>query len=258
LTETSSPISPARERTSPRDSPAAVFAWLFTSFFGVAAPVVCFGFATLLGIFGRWTVPLDLFAGIAVATSVAWLVARERWSAFQAVACGVFSAGALFAVPFALYFGSFGVSFLFASLANLELAMAPWALLGIAPILGLAVYARNARTAWRATCARDRRRFLPLVSALLSAALPGGVAVVIGRAAEGLETAILDSTRPLEGLELERWRWLARGDEWDRLRSTYFAITQSDSMAPAPLSERERRIADAYFRLTGRTLYWSD
>ena len=45
---------------------------------------------------------------------------------------------------------------------------------------------------------------------------------------------------------------------WARLRSTYFAITDSDSMAPEPESERERRINDAYLRLTGRTLFWSD
>lgn len=67
---------------------------------------------------------------------------------------------------------------------------------------------------------------------------------------------MLESNRPLTELGLERWRWIAPGDDWVELSDAYYSseFEHLDATASGSMADRERRIRQAFEELTGRGL----
>jgi hypothetical protein len=229
--------------------------WLaYTLAFGITTPLVCFAVATRIGMFGRATLPLDLYVLVAVATTSSWLFLRRRVRWLDGFAAGVFVGGAAFAAPLALFFGYFGVAFLAGSPFYRDAEMALAGALGVQPIFAFVAYAANAAIASKAHGGRAGSGFPLLLGFLLSSLLPLAAWLEVNALANSTERAVLDTARPLEGLHLERWRVLAPGYDWPRLDEA-LSIPHDDSPGALELrTERDHRIADAYRALTGRAL----
>lgn len=228
--------------------------WLVYSIaFGVVAPLVCFAIATWIGWLGLALWPVNLFVLIAVSALAARILRRREWKRVDELAAGVLIVGAVFALPFAAFFGYFGIALLCVSVFEADAEALVVGLLGVQPILSLVAYSVNAFRAHQAARGRASGQRLARAGAAASIALPFLAWLALLGAATATERAILATDRPLAALRLERWRILAPSRDWPELRDAY--MTQAPE---PPATPRDHRIADAYLALTGKPIDGSD
>jgi len=234
--------------------------WLaFSIAFGIVGPLVCFGIVTADESIGLWLWPLNLFVLLAVITMTLWLALRRSRPWMNPLAPGVFTSGALFAAPLAVFFGYFGVVFLGGSLFWGDSETLLLVLLGVQPILTLVTNAVNASKARAAVEANEHSVVSACLAGVAALSVPFCAWLALNAAAAATENAVLESTRPLSELHLGRWQRLAPGYEWPQLRFAYSGeLRDSSEVLGSPRTALKQRIADAYLELTGEPIHWSD
>ena len=226
--------------------------WLACSItFGVVAPLVCFGIATWEEMLGLPTLALDSYAVFAAATMGCWLAMRGESDSFDAIASGVFFAGALFAIPFALYFGLFGVFFLLVAVTRFDGSALAFGCLGVAPLAAVIVYGISGRRAMPAQRDRSLHQFAGFIASI---AVLVAVGLPLNLGATAIENLVLNTDQPLDRSQLTRWRLYAPGYRWPGLVQAMDGETSSE----ARVSARGSRIAQAFEMLTGDDIEPSD
>jgi hypothetical protein len=229
--------------------------WIACSIlFGIFGPILCFSVARMLGMFGRHSLALEAFVAISALSMAIRLLAGGRSTTLDGLVNGAFGAATLFALPFSIYFGLIGIAFVAFGIAWLNPETIVFGMLGVQPILTCVVYGVTGVRASLST--KSLRRRLPTIGFLAAIAPPIAIEVWVGQAAASVEQDVLESNRPLTELGLERWRWIAPGDDWVELSDAYYSseFEHLDATASGSMADRERRIRQAFEELTGRGL----
>jgi hypothetical protein len=237
----------AQARAGDSDLPLSTKRKVVTWVFAVLLPAAGFASAALLGVLDLFVLPTLTFAGAVIVATILWLHAPSRGPRDQAVAAGAFLSAVVVAIPFSIVFTPLGVAGLLTAV-DTDHRFLGWATLGFAPLLGLCAYSANALRALRRASGFRRLAILVAVAFLT---VPTSVGLGFREMATDCEFEVLETDHPLDSLSLEKWRYLAPRHDWHRLRVEY----GGDSGPLPPRTDRERRIAEAYRRLTGREVY---
>jgi hypothetical protein len=214
--------------------------------FGVGAPIVCFGVAAFGGWFGDYRVLVFGYALCCVAAFTAKLVLRRPRTMLDPMLAGALAGAFLFALPFGILFGYFGVLLVIPALFSGDSEMLGFASLGLSSLAGTLAYGW---AAWKA----QKVTLRPAAWSLGLAAPP--LLLLLGQSIvwhqTSLETprlvAAVDSGVPVEQIELGYARILGPLSDWPELQ----AELEGDSGAA---NERDERLAELYERLTGRSV----
>jgi hypothetical protein len=246
--------APGRSGFQPgtRSWPAAAkwLAVVYALVFGVAGPLACFGVVVHVNSLADWSGPVFLYAVLAVAALLAWLTIGRKRETVDALLGGALLAASGFAILCSLILVPLA---LFAVMAVAkEPGIAAIGLMGFLPPLALPAFALPA---WRAIASARSGQHAALLCALgfaASLSFPIAVHETIDRACRCASQSVLATSRPLDELDLERWRLFARGRRWDELIDAYRLLRDSRSLD----DPRALRIADAYERATGKPIRW--
>jgi hypothetical protein len=169
---------------------------------------------------------------------------RRPVTRFDALLAGWLASALVVAIP---------VGSLFTFLALVQILVEPWqgviGMLALAclPIAAVVAIGFEAWSAFAAT--RALRSPLRAAGILAPLALAFLLHVPLAMWAHGVESDVLDGTRPIEHASLERWRVIAPDRTWSELRH------QHDLALRAGPFERVQRLAAAYEALTGRSIH---
>jgi hypothetical protein len=216
--------------------------------FGVIAPIVCFGLAVGMGLFARWGVLVFGYAACSIAAFIASQFLRSsRRPVLDSLVAGSLCGAFLFSLPFAIYFGFLGsVLVTFPLLFGGGLGELALGALGLAALPGSLAYGLAARRT-----VLSSHRIGPWIAGFFAPPLllfAGQCAVwreVDERTPQLL--AAIDAGVPVEQIDIGGLRILGPFSDWPGLK----AEIEGDS---GPETQRDLRIAELHWRLTGRSL----